>query len=175
MKVVKIIVLVVLVLIAIPLVMALFIPKEYETVREIIINKPSQEVFDYVKFLKNQENYHYFVRMDPSAEMKYTGTDGEVGAVYTWDDKKSNAGEQEIKNMSDGRSIETELRFIRPFEGIAYTTLLTETVSPAQTKVTWIMKGSNKYPMNFMNLFVNKTLGEPLTVSLSNLKSILEK
>ncbi len=36
------------------------------------------------------------------------------------------------------------------------------------------MKGKSKYPMNLMNLFIDKMLGKDLTTSLSNLKNILE-
>lgn len=43
---------VILVLIAIPLVVALFLKKEYAVQREIEINKPRNEVFEYVKYFK---------------------------------------------------------------------------------------------------------------------------
>ena len=49
MKVLKIILIILLVLIAIPLVAALFLPKDYAVKREVIINKPHEEVYGYVR------------------------------------------------------------------------------------------------------------------------------
>ena len=49
------ILIVLLIIIAIPLVGALFVKKSYSVEREIIIDKPKAEVFNYIKFLKNQD------------------------------------------------------------------------------------------------------------------------
>ena len=57
MKILKIILLVIAILIVIPLVVALFVAKEYAVERYVEINKPKSEVFDYVKYLKNQDNF----------------------------------------------------------------------------------------------------------------------
>ncbi|HEY0054581.1 MAG TPA: polyketide cyclase, partial [Pedobacter sp.] len=65
MKMVKIILLIVVLIVAIPLIIALFVDKNYSVRREIVINKARQEVFNYLKFLKNQEKYSKWVMMDP--------------------------------------------------------------------------------------------------------------
>lgn len=67
-----------------------------------------------------------------------------------------------------------EIRFIKPFEGVAQTLLTTESMSENQTKVIWEMNGQSKYPFNLMNLFLNNMLGNDLLESLSNLKYNLE-
>jgi hypothetical protein len=103
MKIVKIILLVVAILIAIPLIVALFVKKEYVVEREVTINKPKEAVFDYVKYLKNQDNYSKWVRMDPNIKKDFRGTDGTVGFVYAWNgNEKAGKGEQEIKNITQG-------------------------------------------------------------------------
>jgi hypothetical protein len=158
------------------LIIALFIQKEYSIEREIIINRPKQAVFDYIKFLKNQEQYSKWVMADPAMKKNFKGTDGTVGFIYGWNgNKQAGEGEQELKKIKDGESIETEIRFVRPFAGIATTYMTTETVSGRQTKIKWGMKGKNNYPMNLMNLFTNKMLGKDLAISLNSLKDILEK
>jgi hypothetical protein len=176
MKTVKKILIAIAGLIAILLVAALFIKKDYAVEREITINKPKQEVFDYVKHLKNQDNYSKWVRMDPNMKKDFRGTDGTVGFVYAWDgNKDAGKGEQEIKSITEGEKLDVEVRFEKPFEGIAYAPITTETVSENQTKVKWGMKGKNKWPMNFMNPFMDKMLGKDLETSLTALKGILEK
>ncbi len=52
--------------IAFLLIMTLFIKKEHALEREIIIDKPRQQVFNYIKYLKNQDNFSKWVRTDPN-------------------------------------------------------------------------------------------------------------
>jgi hypothetical protein len=91
-------------------------------------------------------------------------------------EQASGKGEQEIKSIKEGVRMDVEIRFIRPFEGIASTPFVTESMSDSQTKVTWGMVSSMKYPMNIMLLFLNmeNMLGKDLEISLGNLKRILE-
>ena len=44
-------------IIALLLIVGLFVKKEYAVEREIVINKPKAEVFEYIKRIKNQDNY----------------------------------------------------------------------------------------------------------------------
>jgi hypothetical protein len=176
MKTLKRILIVIAILIAIPLLIALFVKKEYAIEREVIVTKPKQEVFNYVKYLKNQDNYSKWVRTDPNMKKQFRGTDGNVGFVYAWDgNKDAGKGEQEIKNITEGERVDVEIRFEKPFEGIAYAPIITEAISENQTKVKWALKGESKYPLNIMNLFMDNMLGKDLEVSLTALKSILEK
>ncbi|MEO5890732.1 MAG: SRPBCC family protein [Ferruginibacter sp.] len=176
MKILKKIGLAILIIIAIPLTIALFVKKEYNVEREVVINKPGKEVFDYVKHLKNQDNYSKWVMMDPNMKKDFRGTDGTVGFVYAWDgNKDAGKGEQEIKNINEGVSMDVEVRFEKPMEGTARTPIITEALSANQTKVKWSMQGKNKYPLNFMNLFIDKILGKDLETSLTTLKGILER
>lgn len=57
MKVLKKIGIGLIALIALVFIVGLFVKKEYGVEREIIINKPKAEVFNYIKYLKNQDNY----------------------------------------------------------------------------------------------------------------------
>ncbi|MGZ3871364.1 MAG: SRPBCC family protein [Mucilaginibacter sp.] len=163
-------------LIALVLIIALFIKKEYVIQRHIIIHQNSGVVFDYVKYLKNQEHYSKWVRMDPDAKKVYKGTDGTVGFISVWESKNNNVGkgEQEIKKIADGSRIECELRFERPFKNVASTFMETVPVSGNQTNVNWGMNGKNRYPFNLMNLFIPDMLGKDIDTSLGMLKKVLE-
>jgi uncharacterized membrane protein len=78
MKTLKKILIVVAIIIAIPLIIALFIKKEYAVEREITINKPKHDVFNYVRYLRHQDNYSKWVRMNPNMKKDFRGTDGTV-------------------------------------------------------------------------------------------------
>jgi hypothetical protein len=179
MKTLKKIVIVIAILIAIPLVIALFVKKDYTVEREITINKPKTEVFDYIKYLKNQDHYSKWAKMDPAMIKTYRGTDGTVGFVAAWESKKDDVGtgEQEIKKITEGEKIDFELRFIKPFESTSLAYMSTEAISDNQTKVKWSFNGHMKYPMNFMMLFMDfdKMIGDDLQTGLNNLKIELEK
>jgi uncharacterized protein YndB with AHSA1/START domain len=178
MKILKTILIAVGILIAIPLIVSLFVKKDYEVEREITINKPKEEVFDYVKLLKNQNNYSKWATMDPDMKKTYRGTDGSVGFVSAWesDNKDVGKGEQEIKKITEGERIDFELRFFEPFESTEPAYMTTESVSENQTKVRWGFNGHMDYPMNIMMLFMDfeKIIGDDLDTGLKNLKSVLE-
>jgi hypothetical protein len=176
MKILKRILAVIGILIAIVLVAAVFIKKEYSVEREIAINRPKQQVFEFVKYLKNQDSYNKWVQSDPNLKKNFRGTDGNVGFVYAWDgNKNAGKGEQEIKKITEGERIDMELRFEKPFEGKANAHLSTEALSGTQTKVKWGMEGSNPYPLNVMNLFMDRMLGNDIETSLTSLKTVMEK
>jgi hypothetical protein len=177
MKVLKTILLVIVMFIVVVLITALFVKKEYTVQRGITINKQKQVVFDYISHIKNQDYFSKWVMTDPNMKKDFKGTDGTVGFVYAWDsqNKKAGKGEQEIKSITEGQRIDMEVRFIKPFEGMANVHMITDSLSANQTKVTWGMEGKSAYPMNVMNLFIDKMLGKDMDSSLVMLKNNLEK
>jgi hypothetical protein len=156
----------------------LFIPKGMKATREIVINKPNTEVFNYIKQLKNQDNYSKWGSMDPNMKKEYKGTDATIGFVSAWEgNKKVGQGEQEITGIEEGKKLQTELRFIKPFKSISQSSMTTEAISENSTKVSWGFEGSMNYPMNVMKLFMNmeKAIGNDFSIGLSNLKALMEK
>ena len=86
------------ILIAIPLVVALFTPDSYDVEREVIINQPKSIVFNYVKLLKNQDEYSKWARMDPDMQKSFRGTDGTVGFISAWDSENPDVGKRRARN-----------------------------------------------------------------------------
>ena len=165
-------------IIAALLLAGLFIPKGMKATREIVINKPNAEVFNYVKQLKNQDNYSKWGSMDPNMKKEYKGTDATVGFVSAWEgNKKVGQGEQEIISIEEGRKLNTELRFIKPFKSVSQSSMTTEAINDNSTKVSWGFEGSMNYPLNVMKLFMNmeKSIGNDFSTGLSNLKALMEK
>jgi hypothetical protein len=178
MKILKRILTGVVALIAIVLITALFVKKDYKVEREVIVNQPKEKVFDYIRHLKNQDQYSTFTMKDPDMKKEFKGTDAAVGFIYAWDgNSDAGKGEQEIKNITDGERIDMELRFMKPLKSRADAWLSTESVTAGQTKVKWGFKSSMPYPFNICRLFMNveNMLGKELQASLGNLKTNLEK
>ena len=158
------------------LLIALFMKKEHYVRREIIINAPRQKVFDYIKLLKNQDQFNKHAMAGPDRKREFKGTDGTVGYIYAWSgDRSAGEGEKEIKNIIEGKSIETEIRFVKPMRAIAKIIMETESLPGEQTKVYWSNAGTLNFPINIMIPILEKSVAKDMDTSLSTLKNILEK
>src|SRR5690606_32501404 len=116
-----------------------------------------------------------WARRDPQMEERFSGTDGQVGATNYWKgNKEVGEGEQEITKIIDGKRIESELRFLKPFKSTSTAYLLTEAIDPGSTRVRWGFSGKNGFPMNFVMLLMKKTMGRDFEQGLDRLKDRLE-
>lgn len=165
-------------IVALVLFLSIIAPKTYDVSRSIEIDRPKREVFDYLKYLKNMDEWSPWAKKDPNMEKKFTGTDGEPGAISYWKgNKEVGTGEQEIKKIIEGERIEAELRFLKPWKSTSDCYTKVENSGTNATKVTWGFSGRNKFPMNIMSLFMSmdKMIGKDFEEGLENLKTILEK
>ncbi len=169
---------VILGLIALVLIAALIMPKDYAVEREVVISKPKAEVYDYLESLQNQNKWSVWSKKDPNIKMNFKGTDRTVGYTYFWEgNDEIGKGEQEITKITKGERIDTQLRFLKPFESTSEAYLITEPLGENQTKVKWGFTGVMPYPMNAMLPFMgmDKTVGKDFADGLANLKAIMEK
>lgn len=163
-------------IIALLFILALFMKREHYVRREIIVNAPSQKVYDFLKLLKNQDKFNKWAKTDPNRKWEYKGTDGTVGFMITWNgNKNAGEGEKEIMNLVEGKRIETQIRFVRPMKTTADIIMETEALSNHQTKVNLINSGTLKYPMNIFIPLAEKRFPQDMDASLLALKDLLEK
>lgn len=162
--------------IALIIIIALILPKKMELKSEIIIAKPSDEVFNYVVHLKNQKYFSKWVMADPDAKHTYSGEDGTVGFIAAWDSKNKNVGkgEQEITAINPGKRYDVELRFEKPFKATnhAYTEVVD--LGNNQTKVITCFQAESKIPQNIVSQMMKGMLLKDLNQNAENLKRVLE-
>ena len=166
-------------MITLVLIIALFVEKGYDIKRKINISKRNSEIFNYVKNLRNLENYAVWQKKDPNIIQTYSGIDGEVGSKYTWtsENKEVGNGEQEVIAIDNNNRVDFGVRFKDPIEMEAQSYMITSAnESGNSTNVTWGFKGESAYPWNFFLLFIDmdKQLGPDLQKGLENLKGIME-
>ena len=152
--------------------------KNMTIAQDIVINKPVDQVFDYLRYVRNHENFNVWMMMDPDMKKEFRGTDGQPGFVYAWDsskNKSAGAGEQETKKIVPNQSIDMEIRFKRPMEDVAYARLATSAKGSGQTTVQWSFDSKMKFPMNAMMPMFKNMLGKQISAGLTNLKTVLEK
>ena len=151
---------------------------DFHVERSVTVERPVGEVFDYVKYLRNQDQFSVWSSRDPDMRQEFRGTDGTVGFVSAWQgNEDAGSGEQEIIALSENRRIDYELRFFEPFESTSNAYMTTEPLGENRTRITWGMSGSFPRPMNLMLLFfdMDEALGNDYETGLDNLKAILEQ
>ncbi|ETN95928.1 SRPBCC family protein [Zhouia amylolytica] len=160
------------------LLLAVISPKNYHVNRNITINKPVSEVYEYLKYLKNQSEWSPWEAKDPDMQKEFVGTDGMVGFVSRWKGNKDvGEGEQEITHIKENDIVETQLRFIKPWKSVSDAYLKVTEISDNTTRVSWGFQGVNKFPMRIFMLFMNmdKAVGKDFEEGLNQLKKVLEK
>lgn len=177
MKALKITLIVLASIIGLIFLIALVLPGDFAVERSITIEKPKEEVFDFILLLKNQSQYSKWEKMDPDMEHYYQGEDGTVGFISGWKgNDQVGTGEQQIMAIDHGNRIDYELRFIEPFESTSQAYMITKSLDENSTEVLWGFSGNMSFPMNLFLLFFNmeKAIGEDYDQGLAELKRILE-
>lgn len=152
-------------------------PQKFEMNRSVVINKPISEVFKYLKFIKNQDEWSPWKSKDPIMNQTFIGNDGEVGFIAKWEGNKDvGMGEQEILSIIENQIVTSKLRFFKPWKSEADAYLRVVELTKNQTNVTWGFSGKNPMPFNVFMLFFNmdKTVGKDFEEGLARLKKILD-
>ncbi|MPQ47875.1 polyketide cyclase [Marinifilum sp. N1E240] len=152
-------------------------PKTYHVDRNIVVSENIDTVFQSLCSLKEQQAWSPWAEKDLEMKVKFMGTDGTVGSVTHWAGNKDvGEGEQEIMKIEPNSYIETELRFLKPFESSS-TGFFEIKEAGEGTEVTWGFKGENTFPSTIMMVFMDmdKAIGPDFEKGLSNFKTYIEK
>lgn len=148
---------------------------EFILEREITIQKPVEEVYEYMKYVGNMDKVSVWQSIDPDMKKWTTGTDGTVGFISSWesDHNKVGVGEQEIMKLTPNERIDLKLRFKKPdSEGDAY--FITEAIDSTSTNIKWGFESEFPVPFNLMMPSIEKELTANFDQGLKNLKAELE-
>jgi len=162
------------------LIIALFTRKGIQTSATIDIERPRQQVFDYLIKLKNQEQYNAWLLVDPKMLKTYTGNDGEVGFIQAWDSKNNKDGKasQRILGIAAPDQIKIEIIFEKPIASKAIYHFELTPLNETRTHVKWVYEG-NPSPYYLLRVFhlllrLKKRATRYMESSLVNLKNIME-
>lgn len=152
--------------------------KQYDVSRTIMINKPKAEVYAYIRQLRNQPRWMTWYKKDPNTVVKFKGEDGKVGASSYWKgNNRIGEGIQKITKIKEGKVMETQLLFLKPYKSLSMSYVAVKEVEPERTKLVWGVRGTHKFPASVITLFysLESAFGQDFEESLQNLKSTLEK
>jgi hypothetical protein len=160
------------------LVIAAFSRKDFSVEREIVINRPTAAVFEFLKYQQNQIHYNPWLIKYSISKMDYTGKDGQVGFRHTWNSANTEvgSGEESITNVTNNKRIDIELHFMSPIDRWSQAWLMTDSLGENKTRVKWGFSGRIKYPLNVVLVFINmdKQIGNELAQGLDLMKNYLE-
>jgi uncharacterized protein YndB with AHSA1/START domain len=163
---------------ALVLTIGLFISRDLNYRKSIVIEADIQKVWENVNSLSAMDSWSPWNQRDPNMEKTFSGTDGKPGATQSWKSPVKNVGEgsQTIQKLDPPNRIDVKLNFIKPFKSTADSYVTLEK-SNGGTKATWGFESSMHYPMNIMKVFMNfeKSMGKDFGEGLEKLKSISEK
>lgn len=158
-------------------ILGIIAPKTYDVHRSIVIEKPVAEVYDFLKYIDNQDLWSPWKEKDPNMKKTLTGTDGEVGFISAWVGNKAvGEGEQELVALKENEEVTSVLRFFKPWKSTS-DAYLRVSEKDSGTEVIWGFSGNNKFPISIMMLFMNmdKSVGGDFENGLKKLKGILEQ
>jgi hypothetical protein len=141
--------------------------------RSVLINTGSERVFQEVSSLRQFVTWSPWSAKDPSMQQTFTGEDGSIGSIYSWQgNRKVGKGSMTVTAVDPGKRTELELDFGFSKAQVAFV------VEPAgdQTKVTWKFEsdfGGNPM-MRLMQPAMKKFVGKDYAAGLDNLKKKLE-
>ncbi|HMU14211.1 MAG: SRPBCC family protein [Bacteroidetes bacterium] len=158
-------------LIALWLVLSLMGPKDSHLERSTVIKASPNTIFEYIRFLKNQDEWGVWYKMDPNAKYELVGEDGTVGAKRTWDGQVVRQGAQTIVALEQDKSVKADLEF-GPMLGHGSLDL---TPQGDSTKVSWSMRMEIPFIFRAAALFMANDEGaRDFEGGLANLKTICE-
>ena len=177
MKILKIIGIVVAAIVTIAVIIGLVAPKNYDVKRDIVISAPVDAVFKTVSHYSEFPKWSPWQGLDTAMTSTLEGEDGIVGARYSWKgNDKVGEGSMTITKVEEGKIIEHDLKFLKPFESNA-TTYMTTEAAEGGTKVIWGMRGESGFVSRiFMTLMggMDGAIGKDYEKGLAKLKTVCE-
>lgn len=174
MKIIKRILLFLVLLVALAAIVGFLSPSHVHVERSLIINAPSEIVFEKINNLKKWNSWSPWYEKDSTMKIAFNGIDAGAGAGYKWTSNHKEVGNGEMTiTASTPDSISTAMNFME--NGVATGKFLFANENNG-TKVTWVMEcdmGMNPIGRIF-GLFMDKMLGPDFEKGLGKLKQVSE-
>jgi len=177
MKALRTILIIVGALVAVLLLIAAFLPKEYELEKEVVVDATPAQVYPFVQTFEKRGEWYPWYRRDPNMKRSLEGPDGKIGTISRWegDPETVGSGWQELVRLEEDQRVETELTFTEPFESTAmsYMDLKEE---DGKTLVAWGFESRFPFPMNALIavMGLEGAVGKDYEEGLAKLKEVVE-
>lgn len=150
--------------------------KPYANSSSVIIDVDQQRLYEYLSDLKHFDEWNPFSAMAKDMTSSLSAVTNEVGAKYTYSDKRMGSGEMTLTELHPNSLIRLQMKFMMPSETLAD---IVWSLTPVgeNTQMTWTMSGERGTKDRVMNrLFgLDRMMEKHFTQGLAGLKTQLEK
>jgi len=142
----------------------------------IAIAAPPEKIFPLIADFHEWTKWSPFENLDADLKRGYAGAEKGVGAVYTWDGKKSGAGRMEILEAPPSSKVRIQLDFSKPMtaHNVAEFTIVPQ--GEGSSTVTWAMFGPQPFAAKAMStvMSMDKMVGPQFEAGLASMKKAAE-
>jgi len=151
--------------------------KDFDISRTVVINRPKEEVYNFVRQLKKEHLWMPWFEKDFNGILKYKGDDGKLEALLYWKGHKHfYEGTQKIVKLNQGKIVETRFLIVKPFRFVILEYKGLKEIDETKTKIVWGIRGGLVFPFSVIALIhpVDKAYGKDIEKGLQKIKNILE-
>ena len=113
----------------------------YNVHRSIVINVPSEQVFDTVADYGTWTKWSPWLGIDREAVVTVSDSPRSVGSLYNWTGDLVGQGEIERLRLDRPNRIDDEIRFVKPFKSKSNVSFELARTADG-TEITWRMQGN---------------------------------
>lgn len=150
-------------------------PPMFHYERSGFIKASPEKIYPYISSLKMGAQWSPYEKDDPSLKTEFSGTDGAVDSVETFEGKKAGAGTLTILKLEPNKSAQIQLKMTKPFFAI---NIIDYTLTPEGegTRFTWGMTGENGFIGKLIGVIIDceKMIGSQFEEGIANLKQVVE-
>lgn len=145
-------------------------PNEFRVERSRTIAAPADSLLPLLTDFRAWTRWSPYESLDANMKRTYRGAPNGVGAVYTWEGKKSGSGRMEILSVLPG-AVKIALDFTEPMTAHNTAEFLFVPEGTG-TRVTWAMYGANNFVSKMFNVFVSmdQIVGKDFETGLANME-----
>ena len=172
MKIIRNILTVLVILFALLIIVAFFLPSKKHIEASVLIKAPDSIVYNQVDNFVNWENWSPWAARDSQMVSTYEGPVSGIGAITRWSspNRQTGNGSMEIKRADPCKSLQIELIMMDQEPSLSPWSF--EEI-PEGTKVTWGLELQNmKLLERYFGLFMQKMMDPYFKQGLDSLKSV---
>lgn len=151
-------------------------PDDFRVSRSALFKASPAAVFEQVNDMDKWQAWSPWVKMDPDAKNTHEGPKAGVGAIVSWDGKKTGQGRMTLIESTPNSLVRFKLEFFKPMKA-ENEAVFTITEENGQSRLTWTMTGKSSFAGKIIGLAMNcdKMVSGQFDDGLANIRAIIEK
>jgi len=137
--------------------------------KSIVINAPVEKIYAVVRDFKQWTIWSPWLIAEPDCKVTYS----DDGMSYAWEGNVTEAGEMKIRSEVEGRKIDQDLAFLKPWKSLA-DVHFTFAEKGEGVEVSWVMDSSLPFFMFFLKGMMEAFFGMDYERGLQMLKDYVE-